>query len=93
MEFKSPVLLIIFNRPEKVKAVMQAISIYAPEKLYITADGPRITHPADIEKCEAARKVALESVTWPCEVKTRFLDKNMGCGPGPSSGISWFLNF
>ena len=89
----TPVLLIIFNRPEKVKAVMQAISIYAPEKLYITADGPRITHPADIEKCEAARKVALESVTWPCEVKTRFLDENMGCGPGPSSGISWFFEY
>lgn len=70
---------------------MQAISIYAPEKLYITADGPRINHSEDIEKCEAARKAALESINWPCEVKTRFLDENRGCGPGPSSGISWFF--
>ncbi|MCG9909999.1 MAG: hypothetical protein MH137_01750 [Flavobacteriales bacterium] len=91
MAVKEPVLLIIFNRPDKVRAVMQAISIYAPEKLYITADGPRINHSGDIEKCEAARKAALESITWPCEVKTRFLDENMGCGPAPSSGTTWFF--
>ncbi len=70
---------------------MQAISAYRPDKLYITADGPRPSHPTDIEKCDAARKAVLESITWPCEVKIRFMDENMGCGPGPSSGITWFF--
>ena len=88
---KAPVLLIIFNRPTKVKSVIEAISLYQPDKLYIAADGPREAYPEDIEKCKEARKIALEGVTWDCKVTTRFMDKNLGCGHNPAQAITWFF--
>jgi len=58
--------------------------------LFITADGPRPDRSEDAEKCRITRQVALE-IDWPCEVKTRFLDDNMGCDPCVSSAVTWFF--
>ena len=33
----------------------------------------------------------LESIDWPCEVKTLFREKNLGCGVAVSEAISWFF--
>jgi hypothetical protein len=34
----------------------------------------------------------LNSIDWECEVKTLFQEKNLGCGLGVSTGISWFFD-
>lgn len=85
-----PVLLVIFNRPQKTREVINALRQVKPAKLFIAADGPRSYHLDDIEKCRLARRAASE-IDWSCEVSTRFLDENVGCGVGVSSGISWFF--
>jgi len=85
-----PVLLTIFNRPEKARAVMENLRQIKPKQLFIAADGPRRNVPQDIEKCRLARQVAT-SVDWVCDIKTRFLDDNMGCDPAVSSAIEWFF--
>ena len=87
---KSPVLLLIFNRPETTQKVFNAIRSARPKKLYVSADGPRSDEMDEREKCEEARKVAT-SVNWPCEVKTLFRDENLGCKRSVSSGIDWFF--
>jgi len=38
---KSPVLFLIFNRPDETIRVFQEIKKAQPEKLFIAADGPR----------------------------------------------------
>lgn len=86
----TPVLLVIFNRPEKTRRVVEALWQVKPAQLFVAADGPRSGHPEDIEKCRLARQAATD-IDWPCDVKTRFLDENVGCGPGVSSGIGWFF--
>jgi hypothetical protein len=85
-----PVLLAIFNRPDKTRAVMENLRQVKPKRLFIAADGPRPNHPHDMEKCRLARQEAT-SVDWPCDIKTRFLDDNMGCDPAVSSAIDWFF--
>ena len=85
-----PVLLTIFNRPDKTRAVMENLRQIKPKWLYIAADGPRCDFPQDIEKCRLARLEAT-IVDWPCEIKTRFLDDNIGCDPSVSSAINWFF--
>jgi len=85
-----PVLLVIFNRPNHTPRVVEALRLAKPAHLFVTADGPRPDHPEDIEKCHQARKIATD-IDWNCDVKTRFLDKNLGCGRAVSSGISWFF--
>lgn len=88
--FKTPVLMIIFNRLDTTKVVFEAIRKARPPRLYVAADGPRPHVPSDKEKCAATRRI-VESVDWPCEVKTLFQDENLNCGRAPSTAMSWFF--
>ncbi len=88
---KTPLLLIVFNRPEATKRVFEEIRKAQPEKLFISADGPRENRPDDIEKCKNVREV-VSHIDWPCEVKTLFQEKNLGCKIGATTGITWFFN-
>lgn len=89
-DFRTAVLLVIFNRPETTRRVFEAIRRIKPPRLYIAADGPRKNVKADILNCRETRKIANE-VDWNCEVKTLFRDENLNCGIGPSSAFSWFF--
>lgn len=85
-----PVLLVIFNRAEHTRRVVEALRQAKPLRLFVAADGPRPDRPEDIEKCRLAREAAT-AIDWPCEVNTRFLQTNAGCGPAVSSAITWFF--
>jgi len=86
----SPVLFIVFNRPDTTWQVFEAIRKTKPPRLYIAADGPRHEREGERASCEEVRKIALE-VDWECDVKTLFRDKNLGCKIAVSEGISWFF--
>lgn len=88
---KTPVLLLIFNRPELTFTVFQEIRTAKPEKLFIAADGPREGKEGEPEKCEQTRSI-VKQIDWNCEVKTLFRDKNLGCRNAVSSAITWFFN-
>lgn len=85
-----PVILTIFNRPDKTRAVMENLRQIKPKRLFIAADGPRPNHLQDKEKCLLARQEAT-TVEWPCDLKTRFLDQNIGCDLAVPSAIDWFF--
>lgn len=85
---ESPVLLIIFNRPDTTTQVFEAIRKAKPNKLYISADAPRDGNRNDQINCEKTREI-VKNIDWECEIKYRFLDKNLGCGNGPATAISW----
>lgn len=87
---KSPVLFIIFNRPDTTLQVFNQIRAAKPPRLYIAADGARKGHATDAERSEAARAVATQ-VDWECEVKTLFRENNLGCKYAVSSAIDWFF--
>jgi len=89
--FSTPILLIIFNRPDTTRQVLDAIGQVRPKKLFVAADGPRLGIEGEKELCEEARKIAT-SVDWECEVYTLFRNQNLGCGLGPSSAITWFFD-
>jgi len=88
---RSPVLFLVFNRPETTRQVFQAIRLAKPPKLYIAADGPRVGREAEERACIEVRQIA-SAVDWPCEVKTLFRSSNLGCKHGVSSGVSWFFS-
>lgn len=87
---KSPVLFIIFLREDTARKVFEKIREAKPPRLYVAADGPRPGRPDDVEKCKATRSI-INEVDWDCEVKTLFREKNLGCGKGVSSAITWFF--
>ena len=86
----TPVLFLIFNRPDTTQQVFNSIKKAKPKQLFVAADGPREKKEGEKEKCEQARKV-IEQVNWDCEVKTLFRDRNLGCKIGVSSAINWFF--
>lgn len=90
MSLTSPVLFLIFNRPETTEQVFSAIRKAEPPRLYVAADGPRTDYPNDAASCEIARTIAT-NVDWNCEVKTLFREKNLGCGLAVTSAIDWFF--
>jgi hypothetical protein len=87
----TPVLLIVFNRPDTTKQVFARIREAQPQQLFVAADGPRADKSSDKEKCEEVRKLVLNSIDWECEIHTLFRDENRGCGRGPAEAITWFF--
>lgn len=86
----TPVLFLIFNRPDTTQRVFNAIKKAKPKQLFIAADGPRENVKGEKERCEQARKI-IEQLDWDCEVKTLSRDKNLGCKIAVSSAIDWFF--
>lgn len=88
-----PILLITFNRPEHTRRVLEAIIAAQPKDLYVFQDGSRKGNENDMAKCTEVRQV-VEELTKDTDVvlHTNFSDKNLGCGAGPMTGISWFFS-
>jgi hypothetical protein len=85
---KTPIVLIIFNRPDYTARLFEVIRQVQPEKLLVIADGPRPDRPEDQARCAAARAV-IDRVDWHCEVFRDFSDVNLTCGARIATGISW----
>lgn len=85
-----PVLLTAFNRPETVAGVLRAIAPHAPPRLYVACDGPRAHVAGEAARVDEVRRILL-APPWKCEVRTRFLESNQGCGRAMSGAISWFF--
>ena len=85
---KAPILLLIYNRPKYTRQVFEAIRSVRPQKLFISADGPK--DRADLKLCKESRDV-VSSIDWPCEVLSLYRNSNLGCKQGMISGIDWFF--
>ena len=88
----TPVLFLIFNRPDTTEKVFQQIRAARPARLFVSADGPRKNKDGERQRCEEARKI-IGMVDWKCELKTRFSDDNLGCRVAVSSAIDWFFDY
>lgn len=88
--FKTPVLFLIFNRPETTQKVFDEIKKAKPPKLFVAADGARADREGEAEKCQQTRDI-IKQVDWDCEVFTLFREQNLGCKNAVSSAISWFF--
>ncbi|MBI5078284.1 MAG: nucleotide-diphospho-sugar transferase [Candidatus Yonathbacteria bacterium] len=89
--FTTPILLIIFNRPDKVERLINSLRSVKPTKVYVSADGPRENVATDHSRCDRARAV-VSQIDWPCEVFTNFHEYNTGADFGPEKAINWFFD-
>lgn len=88
--YNTPILFLIFNRPDTTEKVFEKIREIKPKQLFIAADGPRNGNERDKLSCKATREIAT-NVDWDCELKTLFRDGNLGCGRAVSEAITWFF--
>ena len=87
----TPVAYVVFNRPRHTRETFAAIRAYRPSHLFIIADGPRSSHPADIERCREVRNIVSE-IDWRCDVQRNFSDENLGCRRRISGGLDWVFS-
>lgn len=90
MSFTTPVLFLIFNRPDTTQRVFEAIRKAQPKRLYVAGDGPRKYRDGESALVSQVRAIAT-AVDWDCEIKILFRDENFGCGKAVSQAISWFF--
>lgn len=92
-----PVLLITFNRPNHTRRVLAEILQQEPQSLYVCQDGAREGNENDKIKCQEVRNVVNElTLAYKAShghftLHTLYQTENLGCGPGPAAGISWFF--
>ena len=60
----TPVLLIVFNRPDKVRQLLVALATIKPTKVYVAADGPRGHKESDAPLCAEVREL-VANISWP----------------------------
>lgn len=88
--FQTPILFLIFNRPDTTKLVFESIKSMKPAKLYIAADGDRKDKVGEDLLCKETRSI-IDLINWECEIKTLFRNENLGCKIAVSSAIDWFF--
>lgn len=87
-----PILLLVFNRPDKTRAVIDRLREVRPTRVFVAADGPRPDRPDDAARCAQTRAEIDSGVDWPCRVETLYQDANLGCKRGVEAGIGWFFS-
>ena len=86
----TPVLLVVFNRPEATRRVIDALRHNRPRHVYVAADGARDDVPDDRARVGEVRAV-VEGIDWDCTLDTRYRPANLGLQDAMIDGITWFF--
>ncbi|AHF92581.1 hemolytic protein HlpA-like protein [Opitutaceae bacterium TAV5] len=84
----TPLIFIVFNRPEVTARVFARIREARPATLYVICDGPRPHRPDDIPNVAAVRAIIEQGVDWDCDVIRDYADTNLGCRHRVASGLT-----
>ena len=71
MKFNTPILFLIFNRPDTTEKVFSQIQKLKPKQLYIAADGARPGYEGEVEKCKKTKNLIIKNIDWDNEKLTR----------------------
>ena len=88
--FTTPILLLVFNRPQETQNVFNQIKKIKPQQLFIAADGPRKNKIGEDKLCNQVKQIFKE-IDWECKVTTLYNNDNLGCKLAVSSAIKWFF--
>jgi hypothetical protein len=83
----TPVILVVFNRPECTARSLAAIRAVRPRQLFLVADGPRADRPGEAALCAEVRALVEQGVDWPCELVRDYAPDNLGCARRVVSGL------
>ena len=85
------VLLIFFNRPQKIKQVFEQVKKAKPSRLYLYQDGVRENRGDDVDSVLRCREI-VKDIDWNCTVYRLYQEKNYGCDPSEYIAQKWFFS-
>jgi hypothetical protein len=83
-----PVVILAYNRPEKLHRLLQTLAEVRPATLLLVADGPNATRAGDAERVARTRQL-LDRIPWRCEVHRLEAPSNVGCDTWVPTGLDW----
>lgn len=86
-QLDTPIVFIIFNRPETTRKVFEKIALVRPKRLFVIADGPRESKLNEGEACAETRKI-IDEINWNCDVHKIYSEINLGCKSRIVSGLN-----
>ena len=89
--FDVPILILAFNRPDRLRDLIDRLREIRPSTLFLAVDGPRKGNESDDRLVPQVRSLVHE-IDWPCSIQTNFRSENLGCGKAVSSAIDWFFS-
>ena len=84
----TPLLVLAYNRPDKVRNLIDRLRPQAPKNLMIAVDGPKPRNLADAAKVKAVHKV-IETIDWTDSVETRLRPSNLGLRAAVIDAVTW----
>jgi hypothetical protein len=88
---KTPILLLLFNRPNHTSKLIKSLEKIKPRKVYINIDGPRSNNLNDKYLCKKVYEL-VKKINWKCKVNIRKFDFNNGCRKSVKNAIDYFFS-
>jgi hypothetical protein len=85
---KVPVAIIIFNRSDLVKILLEQLSKFNLSKLYIIMDGPRQDNVNDVKERKAILDL-INDIDFAQSIDYQIADNNLGCTQRVVSGLNY----
>ncbi len=65
---KTPVLILLFNRPEQTMELIKSLRKVQPPKIYVSIDGPRENNNLDSEKITEITQLLEKEIDWNTDI-------------------------
>jgi hypothetical protein len=75
----TPIAIIIFNRVNETKILLNSLKIIKPKIILIISDGPRESVIDDYFNVNNCRALVDQIITWECNITKIYSDINLGC--------------
>lgn len=82
------VAVIVFNRPDKTRRLVEILTSVHPKELFVVSDGPR-EDVVDEDRLVNETRAQFEDLPWDCVVYKNYSDTNLGCQLRVSTGLDW----
>lgn len=89
--FDTPVLLLLWRRPELLQPQIRVLREVRVSRLFISCDGYTGNIEIDRRVNEVRAQVS-QLVDWDCDVRLLYRDHCIGCKEAVSQSISWFFS-
>jgi hypothetical protein len=87
---QTPILILAYNRADKVRGLVNALRAVAPPLVMLVVDGPKPGNSLDADRVQAVRDVAA-TIDWDATVLTRFRPVNLGLRASVTDAVSWAI--
>lgn len=83
----TPIVLLAYNRPEKLAALIDSLRVSAPPKIMVVVDGPKPNRLGDTERVQETREIA-QTINWTDDVTFEFRAENWGLRKSVESAVT-----